>query len=444
MLQNIEVSKIQSHRQNPRKDLGDLTELTKSIKKNGILQNLTVVPWYSQGKEQNEFEYIVVIGHRRLAAAKKAGLKEVPCSIAEMTQEEQLATMLTENMQRADLTVYEQAMGFQMMLDLGESVSSITKKTGFSDSTVRRRVKLLDLDQTKFEQSADRNVTLKEYMELEKIEDLELKNKVLEHAGTPNFENELRRAISKENSYKKFTSFLEQVSSFAEKIDNSAFLRYVCSYSNYGTEEIEVPDDIKSIKYYFVVSDDEFYWRITLYKDNAETEETERIETDEERAAREEREKEEARKIALKETSKRAYQLRLEFAKGISNTKAKKDVGIIIKYLLNALLEHGYMDIDYDDIEELTGKVLEIDPDVESNFDKVVDDIKGKPERYLFLSTYILLDSPDDNYYDWYGEYTGNKELDLTYEFLKEFGYELSDEEKQMCDGTHDLYKIEN
>ena len=57
--------------------------------------------------------YTVVIGHRRLAAAKLAGLRELPCVITEMTLQEQLRTMLMENMQRTDLTVYEQAQAFR-------------------------------------------------------------------------------------------------------------------------------------------------------------------------------------------------------------------------------------------------------------------------------------------------------------------------------------------
>ena len=142
MLQNIKINKIRGHANNPRKDLGDLTELTESIKQNGILQNLTVV--------KNSFDnYVVIIGHRRLAAAKQAGLETVPCIITEMTKKEQIATMLTENMQREDLTVYEQAQGFQMMLDLGETVNDISRETGLSDTTVRRRVKLLDLEDRK-------------------------------------------------------------------------------------------------------------------------------------------------------------------------------------------------------------------------------------------------------------------------------------------------------
>ena len=61
---------------------------------------------------ESDGKYTVVIGHRRLAAAKLAGLTEVPCAVVEMTEQEQIATMLLENMQRSDLTVYEQAQRF--------------------------------------------------------------------------------------------------------------------------------------------------------------------------------------------------------------------------------------------------------------------------------------------------------------------------------------------
>ncbi len=53
-----------------------------------------------------------------MAASKLAGLTELPCAVVEMDEKEQIATMLLENMQRADLSVYEQAKGFQMMLNL--------------------------------------------------------------------------------------------------------------------------------------------------------------------------------------------------------------------------------------------------------------------------------------------------------------------------------------
>ena len=127
----IPVERLVPHPDNPRKDLGDLTELAASIKENGVFQNLTVVP-------EVEDRFTVIIGHRRLAAAKLAGLTELPCVVVEMTPKEQVQTMLLENMQRSDLTVYEQAQGFQMMLDLGATVEEIAEKSGFSVRPVRK------------------------------------------------------------------------------------------------------------------------------------------------------------------------------------------------------------------------------------------------------------------------------------------------------------------
>ena len=129
---NIKLEEIYQHPDNPRKDLGDLTELSDSIRKNGVMQNLTVIPghWmtleeYAEVREEykkNPSEelkeamdkkwlpdgYTLIIGHRRCAAAKLAGLTELPCRIVEdMSQNEQVSTMLEENMQRNDLTIYE-------------------------------------------------------------------------------------------------------------------------------------------------------------------------------------------------------------------------------------------------------------------------------------------------------------------------------------------------
>ena len=121
----IPIDHLRPHPLNPRKDLGDLTELAESIKGNGILQNLTVVPIacvpkltgrdYGVTDPNDDDLYVIVIGHRRLAAATMAGEETVPCSIVSMSQGQQQETMLIENMQRSDLTVYEQAQGFQMM-----------------------------------------------------------------------------------------------------------------------------------------------------------------------------------------------------------------------------------------------------------------------------------------------------------------------------------------
>lgn len=90
-LQMIPTDKLHPHPDNPRKVLGDIDELAESIKASGILQNLTVVPM-----NDDWTEFTVIIGHRRLAAAKQAGLTELPCAVVEMTEKEQLSTMRRE------------------------------------------------------------------------------------------------------------------------------------------------------------------------------------------------------------------------------------------------------------------------------------------------------------------------------------------------------------
>lgn len=133
----LPIEKLKPHPKNPRTDIGDIGELAASIKVSGILQNLTVV--------EHEGEYRVIIGHRRLAAAKSAGLKELPCVVVEMSEKEQIATMVAENMQRRDLTISQQVKGVQMLLDLGESLDGVSKATGLSKSTVRQRQQISSL-----------------------------------------------------------------------------------------------------------------------------------------------------------------------------------------------------------------------------------------------------------------------------------------------------------
>lgn len=185
----IAVEVIYQHPDNPRKDLGDLSELSESIKKKGVIQNLTVIPGHWDDKrEWHEEGYTLIIGHRRCAAAKLAGLKELPCMIVDdMSTKDQVSTMLEENMQRNDLTIWEQANGFQMMLDLGETEESIAEKTGFSKTTVKHRLNIAKLDQ-KVLQEKEKNesfqLSLKDLYALEQVENIKTRDDILRNAST--------------------------------------------------------------------------------------------------------------------------------------------------------------------------------------------------------------------------------------------------------------------
>ena len=187
----ISIDKLIPHPQNPRKELGDLTELADSIKANGVYQNLTVV-------EDGDDTYKIIIGHRRHAAAKIAGLTELPCVIAEMTMRQQLETMLLENMQRSDLTVIEEAQGLQLLIDLGDSVADIAASTGFSKKKIKSRLLLNSYTAADVEKAFRKGATLEDYVKLSRIKDESKRMKCAKHLGTSNFKYYVDGAIAEE------------------------------------------------------------------------------------------------------------------------------------------------------------------------------------------------------------------------------------------------------
>ena len=168
---------LHPHPDNPRKDLGDLTELKESIREHGIMQNLTVVP-------DDEDGYQILIGHRRFAASEGI-LDDLPCVVAKgLSNREQVGIMLCENMQRSDLTYIEQAHGFQMMLDLGDTVETISKKTGFSKTTIKHRLAINEIDSESLKSALEYfQPTLQDFILLEKVDDIEERNEILSNAA---------------------------------------------------------------------------------------------------------------------------------------------------------------------------------------------------------------------------------------------------------------------
>lgn len=173
----LKRNQLEPHPQNPRKDLGDLEELRESIKVNGIMQNLTVVP------TDDSFEHFrILIGHRRFAASEGI-LDELPCVIAEdLTDREQVGIMLCENLQRNDLTYYEQGQGFQMMLDLGDDIDAIEEKTGFSRTTIKHRIEIAKLSKKSIEKDRSWQLSLTDLAALEKIKSVKKREEILNQA----------------------------------------------------------------------------------------------------------------------------------------------------------------------------------------------------------------------------------------------------------------------
>ena len=319
--------------------------LTESIKAKGVLQNLTVVPfWFKMTgvgcddpKQQAEMGYLVVIGNRRLEAAKKAGLETLPCIIAKMTPAEQVQTMLLENMQRSDLTAYEQAQGFQMMLDFGDTIDTVAQKTGFSKSTIRRRLEWAKLDGDTMKEVSSRQISLMDLDKLSKIDNIETRNLVLCEIGTNNFENKLQQVIKAQEDAKieaKWREFLTGKGMIERPYTElSDYNKYAWCSPNFIDLKTADMEKYRSMfnsgeQYYFG-----FRYGCAYFRKEKTEAETLSPEQEERKRAEDERKE---KKQAFAEMFTRAYMLRVAFVDKLSETAIKKKAEIIIAAIIRA------------------------------------------------------------------------------------------------------------
>ncbi|AON97409.1 ParB-like nuclease domain protein [Gordonia phage Nyceirae] len=155
-LAQLKPSQLVAHPKNIRRDVGDITSLADSIAAQGIRHPLVVAP---NGKPD---KYILIAGHRRLAAAKKLRLKTVPCIVdtAITDEADQIAAMLAENIERQDLTAVEESDGVALLLDLGLNQKQIASRTGMTSPRVRNRVKVAKLSDDMKTRLTEHEVTL--------------------------------------------------------------------------------------------------------------------------------------------------------------------------------------------------------------------------------------------------------------------------------------------
>lgn len=133
----IPIDKIRPNPDQPRKTIGDVRELSDSIKQKGVLEPLLVryIP--------HEDTYYIISGERRYHASMAAGLHELPCIEKIADDAETLEIALIENLQRKDLTAFEEADGLQRLADQFDYThDDIAKKIGRSRSSVTETMSL--------------------------------------------------------------------------------------------------------------------------------------------------------------------------------------------------------------------------------------------------------------------------------------------------------------
>lgn len=139
----VPVERIVPNPDQPRRtfDTAALEDLASSIREKGIIQPLIVRP---SPRDEGQFE--IVAGERRWRAAQLAQLHEVPVLVREFSDEEALEVALVENIQRADLTVIEEARGYQRLVEeFGYTNQTLGQAVGKSRSHIANMIRLLDL-----------------------------------------------------------------------------------------------------------------------------------------------------------------------------------------------------------------------------------------------------------------------------------------------------------
>ena len=439
----LKRSQLHPHPDNPRKDLGDLEELKASIREHGIMQNLTVVPMNDDLED-----FYILIGHRRFAASEGI-LFELPCVIAEgLSDREQVGIMLCENMQRSDLTFLEQAHGFQMMLDLGETVETISDKTGFSEATVKHRLEIAKLKKKSIDTAMESfQPTISDYIELERVKDLKERNKILEDSeSSSDLHYSVQAYVDEQNRKKNAKKYLELINSLGWKESKEYFYSWGPDAKWEEIKELSKIDlekdyDDSAIQAFATKNTKPVFYRfdgyyLTFAFKNAQKK-VEKKKTKQELL-------EEARKkntAILNDTRTVICDRYYEFINEIDDVKEFKELsdkqrvkfmGRLFDVLVDlesylSSFEHTYNIRSKNDLKDLK------------------KDYEGMPDALQRLMIHVwaaLASSHSNNFVEW--NFTKNMKVlkghQQLYSTLYFFGFRLNDEYKAIIEGKSDLY----
>lgn len=174
-LYSIPVEQIRRNPHQPRKvfDEGALFELAESIRSCGVIQPLNV-------RRIGENAYELISGERRLKASKLIGLKKVPAIIMNIEEERSAVLALIENLQREDLSFFEEALAYEKLLnEFSMTQDELAFKLGKSQSAIANKLRLLKLGKTVREKAIEHKLTERHCRALLRISKDETREKVV-------------------------------------------------------------------------------------------------------------------------------------------------------------------------------------------------------------------------------------------------------------------------
>ncbi len=137
---------VETDPKQPRSSMGDLSELIASVEEKGVLEPILVRPNPDETKGADRPAYRIISGERRYKAAIEAGLVEVPVIVMEVDEKQALEIALVENLQRKDLTPFEEGEGYQRLAGEHEYThEEISEAVGKSRSVITESLTLLQM-----------------------------------------------------------------------------------------------------------------------------------------------------------------------------------------------------------------------------------------------------------------------------------------------------------
>lgn len=353
------------------------------------------------------------------------------------------------------LTVYEQAQGFQMMMDLGFKPEEISEKTGFSETTVRRRLKMAELDKETFRKAVGKQITMDDLDRLGQLESVKERNALLKEYGENNFDWKLNRAIKVQKAAKvrKAAHKMLQEAQIEKVPEKDTYSLYSGGYEKLYQQTLEldkwdgkrnfIPKLKDEGKLYYTEDDTDISFYLKKKKQKKEPEKKSAAEI-------EEAKKRDLAWKTIDRSAETAAELRKQYADDIG-VSPKNAMRMMQWALVAAFTAMGNYSTPTMTIKQELKPEGVYTPEILADLKKKIMELPQSRWPALILMMFEgdwrgqknkppkWADGPKDRM----PQYKKNVPLEMCYEWLTEFGYDMSDEEIQMMAGTHPVFQTE-
>ncbi len=188
----IDIDRIEPHQ--PRKHFGDLSDMVSSVKEKGILEPILV--------RSNQGNYQIIAGERRYHAAKLAGLRRIPCVEVDVDTRGMLEISLIENLQRKDLTPFEEAAAIQRLVDqFRYTHEEIARRLGKSRTVITEALSLNRIPEEVQERCRQADITSRSMLvQIARQETIEEMQRLLDKIASEGISREEARRFNRDGA----------------------------------------------------------------------------------------------------------------------------------------------------------------------------------------------------------------------------------------------------